>query len=81
MEWGYSLLQFISFPTSVLPRLTFSAGVKLAITDRKLFGAPIIVAAVVSYSCVLCLTLNSSHFFYLLCGMEYYKLFIIFIIK
>ncbi|KAK6112565.1 FGGY of carbohydrate kinases N-terminal domain family protein [Brugia pahangi] len=45
MEWGYSLLQFLSFPTSVLPRLSFSAGVTLAVTDKKLFGAPIIVAA------------------------------------
>lgn len=48
MEWGYSLLRFLSFPTSVLPRLTFSAGVRLAVTDEKLFGAPIIVAAAVS---------------------------------
>lgn len=47
MEWGYSLLQFLSFPTSVLPRLSFSAGVTLAVTDKKLFGAPIIVAAAV----------------------------------
>ncbi|CAG9534366.1 unnamed protein product [Cercopithifilaria johnstoni] len=45
MEWGCSLLQFISFPISVLPRLTFSAGVRLAVTDKKLFGAPIIIAA------------------------------------
>ncbi|KAL3990286.1 FGGY of carbohydrate kinases N-terminal domain family protein [Acanthocheilonema viteae] len=45
MEWGYNLLQFFSFPASVLPRLTFSAGVRLAVTDKKLFGAPIIVAA------------------------------------
>ncbi|OZC10134.1 hypothetical protein X798_02724 [Onchocerca flexuosa] len=45
MEWAYWLLQFFSFPTSVLPLLTFSAGVRLAITDKKLFGAPITVAA------------------------------------
>uniref|UniRef100_A0A1I8EV94 Uncharacterized protein n=1 Tax=Wuchereria bancrofti TaxID=6293 RepID=A0A1I8EV94_WUCBA len=32
MEWGYSLLQFLSFPTSVLPRLSFSAGVTFAVT-------------------------------------------------
>lgn len=48
MGWGYNLLQFLSFPTSVLPRLTFSAGVTLAVTDKKLFGASIVVAAAVS---------------------------------
>lgn len=48
MQWGYKLLQFISFPTSILPRLTFSAGVRLAVTDKKLFGAQIIIAAAVS---------------------------------
>uniref|UniRef100_A0A915PHH9 Carbohydrate kinase FGGY N-terminal domain-containing protein n=1 Tax=Setaria digitata TaxID=48799 RepID=A0A915PHH9_9BILA len=45
MNWGYSLLQFFSFPTSVLPHLTFSAGVRLAVTEEKLFGAPIVIAA------------------------------------
>ncbi|VDP14582.1 unnamed protein product [Onchocerca flexuosa] len=66
MEWAYWLLQFFSFPTSVLPLLTFSAGVRLAITDKKLFGAPITVAAAVSilmfyvFFFVLCLFL---HFF------------------
>ncbi|VDN04571.1 unnamed protein product [Thelazia callipaeda] len=45
MNWGYRLLQFISFPTSVLPRLSFSAGVPLGVADKKLFGFPITVAA------------------------------------
>ncbi|MCP9263047.1 hypothetical protein DINM_006401 [Dirofilaria immitis] len=43
---GLLVIAIFSFPTEVLPCLTFSAGVRLAVTDKKLFGASIAIAAV-----------------------------------
>lgn len=49
MDWGYNILSLISFPLSVLPHHTFSAGMRLAVVDEELFGAPFAVAAAVSF--------------------------------
>lgn len=50
MDWGYNILSLISFPLSVLPRHTFSAGMRFAVVDEELFGAPFALAAAVTSS-------------------------------
>ncbi|VDK68726.1 unnamed protein product [Anisakis simplex] len=41
MNWGHMLLRIISFPVSLLPKLTFSAGVPLATCHNEIFGFPL----------------------------------------
>ncbi|VDM43971.1 unnamed protein product [Toxocara canis] len=46
MNWGYIILWLISFPLSLLPRHTFTAGVPLAVCDRRIFGFPLSIGSV-----------------------------------
>lgn len=49
MDWGRTLLSIISFPTSLLPKHTFTAGRPLASVDSHLFGINVEIGAVVSW--------------------------------
>ncbi|VDD85872.1 unnamed protein product [Enterobius vermicularis] len=46
MDWGRTLLSIISFPTSLLPKHTFTAGRPLASVDSHLFGINVEIGAV-----------------------------------
>uniref|UniRef100_A0A915AND8 Glycerol kinase 5 n=1 Tax=Parascaris univalens TaxID=6257 RepID=A0A915AND8_PARUN len=46
MNWGYIILWLISFPLSLLPPHTFTAGVPLALCDRRIFGTALSIGAV-----------------------------------
>uniref|UniRef100_A0A0N5AL63 Glycerol kinase 5 n=1 Tax=Syphacia muris TaxID=451379 RepID=A0A0N5AL63_9BILA len=46
LDWGRSLLSLISFPVSLLPMHTCTAGDVLAVIDGKLFGVQIEIGAV-----------------------------------
>lgn len=50
MDWGFTILSIISFPLSLLPSHTYTAGLYLTEVDEQIFGVPMKVAAIVSFS-------------------------------